>query len=55
MRKYNEEACELSRRAYPDFCSRHRNLVRKYYAKYFMTERRRKYIPFFGEKEVREG
>jgi len=49
-REYNEEADSLSRRAYRDFCRRYRDLVRKYYARYFITERQKRYILFLARK-----
>ena len=50
-REYNEEADSLSRRAYQEFCNEHRDLVRRYYARYFMTERQKRYILFLARKK----
>jgi len=50
-REYNEEADSLSRRAYYKFCEEHRELVRKYYSRYFITEKQKRYILFLARRK----
>ena len=49
-REYNKETDSLSKRAYYEFCKKHRNLVRNYYAKYFITEKQRRYILYLAKR-----
>jgi len=50
-RELNEEADRLSRIAYQEFVKKHRHLMRRYYAKYFITEKQRRYILFLAKKK----
>lgn len=49
-RELNKEADALSKKAYYDFCEEHRDLVMKYYSKYFITKRQKKYISLLAKK-----
>jgi len=51
---HNEEADSLSRRAYHNFCRRHRDLVIEYCDRYFITERQRRYILFLARRRGEE-